>query len=271
MSKTRKSSLRRGACGCLAILVVIPLLYYAIQVLLRTPALDPFQIIAHRGGTTGPPESTLAAFRNAITLGVDWLEFDVQMTKDGALVVIHDETVDRTTNGTGKVSDLTLEQIRSLDAGQGEKVPTFTEVVDLAKSSGVKILPETKFANIHPEVDVKLLLDLDKAGYLDNTIIQSFETVSLNRMQMVNPKAKLCALYGLWEFNVSSPPGDAHVVCPMSEMVLLNPAMIRQAHQEGRRVFIYFGVIENPTMIKIMRFFGADGLIVDDPMMLKGQ
>ena len=121
MSRTRKTSLRRGACGCLAILVGIPLLYYAIQVLQRTPALTPFQNIAHRGGTNGPPESTLAAFQNAITQGVDWLEFDVQMTKDGALVVIHDETVDRTTNGTGKVSDLTLEQIRSLDAGQGEK------------------------------------------------------------------------------------------------------------------------------------------------------
>jgi glycerophosphoryl diester phosphodiesterase len=249
----------------------MPLLYYAIQVLLRTPALTPLQNIAHRGGVTGPPEGTLAAFRNAIAQGVDWLEFDVQMTKDGALVVFHDETVERTTNGTGKVSDLTLDQIRALDAGQGEKVPTFTEVLDLAKTSGVKILPETKFANIHPEVDVKLILELEQAGYLDQTIIQSFETVSLTRLKTVNPQAKLCALYGLWEFNVSSPPGDAQVVCPMSEMVLLNPAMIRQAHQEGRQVFIYFGVIENPMMMKIMRFFGADGLIVNDPMMVKGR
>jgi glycerophosphoryl diester phosphodiesterase len=141
----------------------------------------------------------------------------------------------------------------------------------LAKTSGVKILPETKFANIHPEVDVKLILELEQAGYLDQTIIQSFETVSLTRLKTVNPQAKLCALYGLWEFNVSSPPGDAQVVCPMSEMVLLNPAMIRQAHQEGRQVFIYFGVIENPMMMKIMRFFGADGLIVNDPMMVKGR
>ncbi len=85
--------------------------------------------------------------------GVDWLEFDVQMTKDGALVVIHDETVDRTTNGTGAVRDLTLEEIRSLDAGQGEKVPTFEEVVQLAKTNGVKILPETKSPEFYPGIE----------------------------------------------------------------------------------------------------------------------
>ena len=271
MSSKNKTSLRRASCGCLAILLVVPLLYYAVQILLRTPALTPLQIIAHRGGTVDTPEGTLLAFRNAIAQDVDWLEFDVQMTKDGALVVFHDETVDRTTNGTGKVSELTLEQMRTLDAGQGEKVPTFGEVLELAKANGVKILPETKFAQVHPEVDQAILRELEEGGYLDQTVIQSFEADSLNKLHRLNSQAKLCALYGLWEFNVSSPPGDAQVVCPMSEMVLLNPAMIRQAHQEGRQVFIYFGMIENPTMMKIMRYFGADGLIVNDPEVLKAQ
>jgi glycerophosphoryl diester phosphodiesterase len=239
--------------------------YYGVQVWLRTPALTEFQIIAHRGGSTNAPENTLAAFQNAITLGVDWLEFDVQMTKDGALVVIHDETVDRTTEGTGAVRDLSLEEIRSLDAGQGEKVPTFEEVVQLAKTNGVRILPEMKSANLYPGIEEKLLQELEQADYLDQTVIQSFNADSLERLHRLNPQAKLCALYGLWKLRISSPPADAQYVCPMAEMVLLNPGLILQAHQEGRQVFIWFSVIENPFGLSFMRFFGADGLIVDDP------
>lgn len=271
MSATRKISLRQRARGCLIILVAIPLIYYGAQALLRTPPLTPLQDIAHRGGIAYAPENTLAAFQNAINQGVDWLEFDVQMTKDGALVVIHDETVDRTTNGTGAVRDMTLEQIRSLDAGQGQKVPTFEEVMELAKTNGVRILPETKSAHLYPGVEEKLLQALEQANYLDQTVIQSFEADSLEKLHRLNPQARLCALYGLWQFNVSSPAGAAQYVCPMAEMVLLNPGMIRRAHEEGRQVFTYFGIMENPFGLGAMRFFGADGLIVNDPMALKGQ
>src|SRR5215216_2099277 len=271
MPATRRISPRQRGRRCLAILFLVLVAYYGVQVLLRTPALTELQMIAHRGGPTNAPENTLAAFRNAITQGADWLEFDVQMTKDGALVVIHDETVDRTTDGTGAVHDLTLEQIRSLDAGQGEKVPTFEEVLQLAKANGVKILPETKSAHVYPGIEEKLLQELEQADYLDETVIQSFNADSLEKLHRFNSKAKLCALYGLWKISVSSPPGDAQYVCPMAEMVLLNPGMIRQAHQEGRQVFIWFEVIENPFGLSFMRFFGADGLIVDDPISLKGQ
>jgi len=270
MSTIRRISSRQRAGGCLTIFVVVLLIYYGVQVLLRTPALTALQIIAHRGGPTNAPENTLAAFRNAITQGADWLEFDVQMTKDRVLVVIHDETVDRTTDGTGAVHDLTLEQIRSFDAGQGERIPTFEEVLELVKTNGVKILPETKSAHLYPGVEEKLLQDLEQANYLEQTVIQSFEADSLDKLARLNPDAKLCALYGLWKFSVSSPPGDAQYVCPMAEMLLLNPGMIRQAHQEGRQVFIWFEVIENPFGLSFMRFFGADGLIVDDPISLKG-
>ena len=271
MSTTRKISFGQRARGCLAILVLVLLIYYSVQILLRTPALTALQNIAHRGGSTSAPENTLAAFRNAITQGADWLEFDVQMTKDGALVVIHDETVDRTTDGTGAVHDLTLEQIRSLDAGQGEKVPTFEEVLELAKANRVKILPETKSAHLYPGIEEKMLQSLQQANYLDKTVIQSFEADSLEKLVHLNPQAKLCALYGLGKFTFSLPPSDAQYVCPMAEMVLLNPGMIRQAHREGRQVFIWFEVIENPFGLNFMCFFGADGLIVDDPTSLKGQ
>ena len=125
------------------------MLNYGVYLILRGPLpLDP-QLIAHRGGAAYAPENTLAAFRRGIVDGADWLEMDVQMTKDGALVVIHDETVDRTTNGRGQVGDLTLAQIRALDAGQGERVPTFDEVLALVKKSGVGLMPEAKSAHLY--------------------------------------------------------------------------------------------------------------------------
>ena len=269
MSALKKSSLRRKSCGCVLILLAIPLAYYLLQILLRTPPLTPPQVIAHRGGPAFAPENTIAAFENAIAQGVDWLELDVQMTQDGELVVIHDETVDRTTNGTGPVAGLTLEQIRLLDAGQGEQVPTFKEVVELAKASGVKILPETKSAHLYPGVEEKMLQVLEQTGYQDQTAVQSFEAGSLEILQGLDPDLRRCALSGLWKLSLSNPPGDSQLACPMAEMVLLNPLMVRQAHAAGRQVFVYFGMFENPFMFKAMRFFGVDGLMSDDPLILK--
>ena len=269
MSTHSNTPLRRRTLGCLAILLAVPLIYYGLHVALRTPPLTPTQIIAHRGGLKYTPENTLAAFQNAVAQGVDWLEFDVQMTQDGVLVIIHDETVDRTSNGTGAVRDLTFAQIRALDAGNGEKIPTFKEVVELAKANGVKILPETKSAHLYPGIEENILQVLDEADYLDQTIIQSFEADSLDTLHRLNPNAKLCALYGLWQFSVSTPPGDAQFVCPMAEMVLLNPVIIRQAHGEGRQVFIWFGMLENPFLFNVMRFFGAEGLMSNDPIALR--
>ena len=190
------------------------------------------------------------------------------MTIDDELVVIHDESVDRTTNGMGEVRDLTSDQIRALDAGNGEQVPTFEEVVRLAKMNRVKILPETKSAHLYPGIESKLLQVLEKLDYIDQTVVQSFEPASLDTLHRLHPDLKFCALYGLWQFDIRNPPANSQFICPMAEMVLLFPSMIRQAHMEGRQVFVWFGVLENPLMFRAMRFFGADGLISDDPLLL---
>ena len=99
------------------------------------------QVIGHRGASAYAPENTLASFRMAQDLGADWFELDVHLTKDGQVIVIHDDKVDRTTNGHGAVRDLTMDQLRALDAGSkknatfaGEKLPTLAEALDLARS-----------------------------------------------------------------------------------------------------------------------------------------
>lgn len=115
-------------------------------------ALPKRGLCAHRGCLDSHPENTLPAFRQAIALGAQMIEFDIQLTKDSALVIMHDETVDRTTNGTGNVADLTLAQIRRLDAGvkkgasfTGTPVPTFAEVL--------AIMPRNVWLNCHLKGD----------------------------------------------------------------------------------------------------------------------
>ena len=100
-------------------------------------------IIGHRGAAAEEPENTLRGFRRALDAGAAAVELDVQVTKDGRLAVIHDETVDRTTNGRGRVQDLTLAELQRLDAGFGEHVPALEEVVELVRGRG-QLLVELK-------------------------------------------------------------------------------------------------------------------------------
>ena len=256
-------------------LVVIVVGYYAgylvanLQFQADRPA-DP-QIIAHRGDRAHAPEDTLAAFRAAIQAGADWLELDVQRTKDGQLVVIHDETVDRTTDGSGRVADLTLEQIQSLDTGNGERVPTFEEAIQLAKQAGVGFFPEAKSAPRYPGIEAEMVAALRAQGYLERAILQSFAYDGLAEVAADNPDLQVCPLFGLWQFDLDQPGLEsARQVCAMGEMALLYPWMIRQAHQDGRQVYVWFGVIEHPLVMRILLALGADGLIVDDPGRLAG-
>ena len=112
-------------------------------------------ICAHRGASQTHPENTIAAFNEAVRLGAHMIEFDVRMTRDSKLVVIHDESVDRTTNGSGFVRELTLEEIKLLDVGswksnnfEGERIPTLSEVLN--------IIPQNIWLNIHLKGDRKL-------------------------------------------------------------------------------------------------------------------
>lgn len=257
---------RRGA-GCLTAVILAPLIYYGLYFLLRGPLPSNPQVIAHRGGPAAyGPENTLRAFRNAVDGGIDWLEFDVQRTQDGVLVVIHDETLERTTNGSGNVKDLTFEQIRALDAGDGEQVPSFEEVIALAKSAGVGILPEAKSPDLYPGIEAEIAEALTAQGYIEPSIVQSFEPRALESLEQINPEITVCPLYGLWALDISNPrPQGAQFLCLMAEMVLINPWMIRGAHADGRKVYVWFGIIEHPLVMRLLLALGADGLMVDDP------
>jgi glycerophosphoryl diester phosphodiesterase len=240
--------------------------WYAVPWIRRIPADAPVAAIAHRGAPVGAtaPEGTIEAFRDAIDAGADWLEFDVRTTRDGVLVVLHDDTVDRTTSGTGRIGDLSLEEVQALDAGGGTRVPTVREVVDLAKAADIPILPEIKGGPASPtaaEALVDLLLAVD---YLESAVIQAFEAETLLAVRVRAPDARLCHLTGPGEFDIASPPAGAGCVCPMGEMILLHPDMVRQAHEAGLVVLAWWGFAESGPANAVLASYGVDGLILDD-------
>jgi glycerophosphoryl diester phosphodiesterase len=254
---------------------MLGLLYYGLYFLLRAERPARPEIIAHRGAHRGRsgqlPENTMAAFRNAVELGADRLELDIQMTRDGELVVIHDETVDRTTNGTGRVADLTLAEIQTLDAGQGERVPTFKELLRFAGEAGIPIMPEAKSPHLYPGIEEKMVEQIVEAGYGNQTVIQSFDGATLERIRAIDPDISICALHSVWDFQLGEPqPGGAKIVAPMGEMVLLYPWMIRSARSAGQQVFVWFGFVEHPLVMRLVLALGVDGLMVDDTATLAG-
>lgn len=160
--------------------------------------------VAHRGATAYSPENTIAAFDLAVDMKADYIEIDVQRSKDGELVLIHDTTVDRTTDGTGKVGDLTLEQLRSLDAGSwkgeqfaGEPIPTFEEILDLYRGK-VGILIELKAPELYPGIEEQVTAalierNLDKPQN-EKIIIQSFNFESMKKMDQLLPRVPIGVL-----------------------------------------------------------------------------
>ncbi|MEO3785796.1 glycerophosphodiester phosphodiesterase family protein [Actinocorallia sp. B10E7] len=140
-------------------------------------------LVNHRGLSPGHPENTLAAFRNSIALGVDAIEIDLRSTGDGAIVIMHDDTVDRTTDGTGRVRDLTLEQIKALDAGGGERVPTYAETLATLQGTGVRLLLDIKESSRIPEI-VELTERYDMAS---DVIVGPRTVQALNEFKALNP------------------------------------------------------------------------------------
>lgn len=149
--------------------------------------------IAHRGASHDYPENTMLAFRRAIEMGVDFLELDVQITRDGELVVMHDEQVDRTTNGTGYVQDHTLAQIRQLDAGRGEQVPRLIQVLTLAREHSVRLLIEVKGVDekVSVEMTDPVLAAIQQADFVPYCLVTSFYQAPLRRAKNLDPRLGL--------------------------------------------------------------------------------
>ncbi|MBS4219138.1 glycerophosphodiester phosphodiesterase [Bacillus sp. FJAT-49711] len=133
-------------------------------------------VAAHRGFSSNYPENTLLAFQKAVDIGVDMIEFDLRLSKDNEVVIIHDQTVDRTTNGSGKVQDFTLRELKELDAGDGQRIPTLKEFCKMLQPySELLFNIEIKRGSKAIEVADRAIEILRKFDFLDRCVFTSFE------------------------------------------------------------------------------------------------
>lgn len=158
---------------------------------------------AHRGGAALWPENSLLAFRNALALGADFLELDVHLSRDGEVMVIHDATLDRTTDGSGPVREHTAAELRALHLKDGgaptaEPVPTLDEVVALAAAGKRQMLLEIKTDDRkrrYPGIEEKVMAVLDRHRFTSLAIVMAFERETWRRVREIRPDARAGALY----------------------------------------------------------------------------
>jgi len=237
-------------------------------------------VVAHRGASGYAPENTMAAIKKAITMGVDMIEIDVQLSKDNEVVLMHDLTVDRTTNGKGKVRDLYLEEIKKLDAGKwfssefsGEKVPTLEEVIQ-AINGQCKLLIEVKHVKSKKqEIENKIVQLINKYNAYNWCIVQSFETQVIKNIQALD---KSIECHKLVTMNISVLPlhidsriktgtiykyKNVQSINPYFKM--LNKRKVKKIHSYGQKVITW--TVNEPEDMKRMIEMGVDGIITNYP------
>lgn len=228
-------------------------------------------IIAHRGASGYAPENTMASFQKAIEMGADGIEFDVQLSKDKKLVVCHDERVDRTTDGSGFIKDLTLDEIKGLNAGKwysekftNERIPTLIEVLDLVKGKDILINIELKNGIIkYNGLEEEVISLLRKLHMEQNVIVSSFNHNSLIKIKKLNKNIKTGILYVAELINpfIYAKKLEAFSIHPIYYSV--SSKLIEESHKHNISVNTYT-VNEHEEMEKIIKA-KVDGLITNYP------
>jgi glycerophosphoryl diester phosphodiesterase len=229
---------------------------------------------AHRGARAYLPENTLPAFGLAYDLGAEGIECDVQRTRDGRLVIIHDGTVNRTTNGVGLVSSYTFEAIRALDAGRRRRIPaqipTLEETLALARSRGGLLNLEIKGESLPEAVATAEAAEPALAALDDamraRVLVSSFEHPAVRLLKERLPWLRVATLYGGREWRSQGMIGaaldmGAEAIHP--GLRLVTPELIQQAHAAGLRVNVWTANLF-PTIRRLIQL-GVDGVFSDYP------
>lgn len=215
-------------------------------------------VIGHKGAAGSAPENTLKSFEMAYNMGADMIELDLQQTSDGYLVCIHDYEVSKTTNGEGLVHELTLAEIQSLDAGEGQTIPLLSEVLDLARGRlGVNI--DLKV----PGVEAELLSLVGDREMIRSVIFSSFFHGTLSEIRDISTEATTAVLFDTEIEDVATYAHDlrANAINPLFSSV--NDEMVQAAHEKGLRVLPF--TVNDEEVMRNLLHMGVDGIITDLP------
>lgn len=241
---------------------------------------DGFVIIGHRGASAYHPENTMSAFRAAYEMGAEMIELDVTLSKDGIPVVIHDETLDRTTTGQGSVSDHTLEELKTLDAGSWfsaehseEPIPTLEEVLEFAKgkiSVNIEIKTEAVTDEAWGGIEQKAWELVKKYEMEDYVLFSSFDYRAVAHLKKINVDIAAALLYEK-EQSASQTPSELVEVysadafnCSYRQF---SKKWAKEASEAGFPVFVY--TVNGERLMRKMIKRGASGIFSDKPDVLK--
>ena len=193
----------------------------------------------HRGNPAEHPENTLRSFRSAISAGCDLIECDVHLSSDGRLVVIHDHTLDRTTNGTGLVRDLTAAELRKLDAGQGERIPLLQEVIELAIGKVGLVIEIKQIPIQYPGLEEKLLNMLRQLGAVSECAVVSFHHPSIHELRTLEPNLQLGILEGARPMHPARLMREAGADVYSPHWGAIDPHLVKEIHHAGGAVAVW--------------------------------
>ncbi|MBV6697146.1 glycerophosphodiester phosphodiesterase [Kitasatospora aureofaciens] len=218
-------------------------------------------VIGHRGAPQSAPENTMASFDTALQEGADWLETDVQTTRDGVPVLMHDATVDRTTDGKGAVGDLTAAQVAALRVtvgpGPAEPVPTLDQLLKRLAGSNATLLMEIKWQR-RPE-DVTRIAKL-AAGSGAHVVLYSFSADHLRLAHAAAPALPVVLIQGA---ALADNPGDLPLRGIALDATLASASRIAAERKAGREVYVW--TLDDEESWQLMTARDADGLITDTP------
>ena len=228
-----------------------------------------FIVVAHRGASRAAPENTLSAMRKAVEYGADYAECDVFQTKDGEIVLFHDEEMERTTGKGGMIWDYTLAELKELEVGswfkeefRGEPIPTLQEVIRAVKGK-IKLNIEVKVSGKDPEIAQKVVDIIRTENIGEECMVTSFEKPVIEKIKEIAPD-----LITGFIFDEEHPPdifdGNWDYVC--SKRNIVDETFVQKAKQNGKKIFVW--TVNYPAEMKKLIALGVDGIITDVPNVL---
>jgi len=219
-------------------------------------------LIGHRGAMGYAPENTLKSFKKALELNVDMVELDVYRCKTGELVVIHDDRLERTTNGIGYVEDKTFIELRKLDAGEGEKIPLLTEVLDFIDKR-VPINIELKGINTAEGVAEVIREHIIRGWSYDDFLVSSFNHHELSHIKQILPEIQIGALLIGLPITYAQFAQDLHAYSLNISIEFINQDFVNDAHTRGLKVYVF--TVNHPEDMNRLRVLGVDGVFSNVP------
>jgi glycerophosphoryl diester phosphodiesterase len=226
-------------------------------------------VIAHRGASGHAPENTLAAFRRAVACGATFIETDLQLSRDAHFVAIHDQALERTTNGHGRVLEHSLAELRKLDAGSwfgsefiGERIPLLSDIFEFARKHDVVFYLELKLVGTWG-AEHALVSALRQSGEIQRAVVLSFDPLVLQSLRRSEANLMTALLY-----DGSLPdPFESALASGVRQMAvradLLTPAMVAQARRHDLQVVCW--TVNHPAQMRALLSAGVDGIITDYP------